>query len=206
MTDDIKELLTLAAKACGRSVKFTDSPKGGCYLLDGGEAAGWWAPHLDDGDGARMEAELTISVEWHSYDVAASSICPGPSIRTKEEYADHNNDRQAARRWASLRAAAAIGGGGHALKLIHIQRNVMSGQCKGALLRIQVRYTAIFVCAGLIRGWAGSHLGIFTPRKTKDGYKCTGFYFRPWLAPDVAVSQLPKWYLRIARSLSFSFE
>ena len=87
MTDDIKELLTLAAKACGRSVKFTDSPKGGCYLLDGGEAAGWWAPHLDDGDGARMEAELTISVEWHSYDVAASSICPGPSIRTKEEYA-----------------------------------------------------------------------------------------------------------------------
>lgn len=90
------------------------------------------------------------------------------------------------------------------MKLFSIQRNVMSGQCKGALLRFQVRHTALVLFPGLIRGWAGSQIGLFTPRRVSaDGYACTGFYFRPWLAPDVAVSRLPRWYVRTARALSF---
>jgi hypothetical protein len=92
------------------------------------------------------------------------------------------------------------------MKLFSLQRNVMSGQCKGALLRLQVCYTAIFLFPGLIRGWAGSHIGLFTPRKTDTGYTCTGFYFRPWLAPDVPVCQLPKWYRLMAGAASFCFE
>lgn len=91
-------------------------------------------------------------------------------------------------------------------KLIVMHKDVMSGQCKGAVLRLQIRYTAIFLFPSLIRGWAGSHIGIFTPRKTESGYSCTGFYFRPWLAPDVTVCELPKWYLACARACSFRFE
>lgn len=92
------------------------------------------------------------------------------------------------------------------MKLFSIQRNVMSGQCKGALLRLQIRYTAIFLLPGLIRGWAGGHIGFFTPRKTATGYACTGFYFEPWLAPDIAVAELPLWYRRVMRALSFRWE
>lgn len=88
-------------------------------------------------------------------------------------------------------------------KLFSIHRNVMSGQCKGALLRIQVRYTAIFILPGCIRGWAGGHIGFFTPRKTSTGYVCTGFYFQPWLSPDVAVRSLPQWYVKALRFISF---
>lgn len=92
------------------------------------------------------------------------------------------------------------------MKLFSLQRDVMSGQCKGALLRLQVRYTAIFFLPGLIRGWAGSQIGLFTPKKTDKGYACTGFYFSPWLAPDIAVCRLPRWYLFLARAFSFRFE
>jgi hypothetical protein len=89
------------------------------------------------------------------------------------------------------------------MKLFSIQRNVMCGQCKGALLRLQVGYTAIFLLPGLIPGWAGSQIGLFTPRKTVEGYARTGFWFRPWLAPDVSVSRLPSWYRTATRCLSF---
>lgn len=87
-----------------------------------------------------------------------------------------------------------------------IQRDVMSGQCKGALLRVQVRYTAIFIFPRLVRGWVGSQIGLFTPRKTSKGYVCTGFYFQPWLAPDVAVCILPKWYRICMDALSFRLD
>jgi len=89
------------------------------------------------------------------------------------------------------------------MKLFSIQRDVMSGQCKGALLRLQVRYTAVFLLPGLVPGWAGSQIGLLTPRKTAEGYSCTGFWFRPWLAPDVAVSRLPRWYRALTGRLSF---
>lgn len=89
------------------------------------------------------------------------------------------------------------------MKLFTIQRNVMSGQCKRALLRLQIRYTAIFFLC-MFPGWAGSQIGLFVPRKKADGsgYSCTGFYFAPWFAPDIAVCRLPRWYQRIVRMLT----
>lgn len=89
------------------------------------------------------------------------------------------------------------------MKLFTVQKDVMSGQCKGALLRLQVRYTAYFLFPGLIPGWVGSQIGLFTPVKKGDEYTCRGFYFHPWLAKDVAISQLPKWYRWFTGILSF---
>ena len=89
--------------------------------------------------------------------------------------------------------------------MIRIHRDVVSGQCKGALLRIQVRYTAIVLFPGLIRGWTGSQIGMFAPRTTRGGYQCTRFYVHPWLAPDVPVSRLPKWYRAAMRILSVNW-
>jgi hypothetical protein len=92
------------------------------------------------------------------------------------------------------------------MKLISIQRGVMSGQCKNAPLRLQIRYTAVFLLPGLIPGWAGTKIGLFTPKKTEHGYRCTGFYFQPWLAPDVSVCQLPAWYRVPMRMMSFRLD
>lgn len=84
-------------------------------------------------------------------------------------------------------------------------QNVAWGQCKGALCRIQFRRTALFLFPGWVPGWAGSHVGIFAP-SPPDWRRCRAFYFRPWLAPDIGVGQLPRWYLAIARRLRFHFE
>lgn len=91
------------------------------------------------------------------------------------------------------------------MAIFKIQKNVVSGQCKGALARIQIRYTALIIGSGWMRGWVGTRIGIFSPRKTEDGYRCTSFYFHPWFAPDITVNQLPKWYRTITRMISFSF-
>lgn len=91
------------------------------------------------------------------------------------------------------------------MRLIRIYKNVESGQCKGALLRIQFRTTAIFILADTFRGFAGSHIGLFAPNGYGDkGYRFTRFYFRPWFAPDIAVCRLPKWYRKLASIFSFN--
>jgi hypothetical protein len=88
--------------------------------------------------------------------------------------------------------------------LVGIQFNVMDGQCKNSLLRVQVRYTAIFLFPGLLRGWCGTHVGLFAPKHNPEkGYRCTGFEFSPWLAPDIAVANLPRFYVKITRAISF---
>jgi len=60
--------------------------------------------------------------------------------------------------------------------VIVIEKNVMNGQAKGCLLRIQIRYTAIF-----IKSWSrhhnGFHIGIFAPEKFDGDYKCLDFYW-----------------------------
>ena len=106
MTDDIKELLTLAAKACGYELHWETKPDYAWFEDDNGQQA--WAPHLDDGDGARMEAKLRLHIAWNNSIVAA---CRDDILYEREAYADHANNRQAARRWASLRAAAQVGRG-----------------------------------------------------------------------------------------------
>lgn len=89
---------------------------------------------------------------------------------------------------------------------IHIHRNVMSGQCKGALLRLQVRHTAVFLFPKLWPKRFGFQLGLFTPYKTVNGYRCFGFYFFFGGFRDIAVSSLPRWQQFVIRRIGFSFE
>jgi hypothetical protein len=105
VTDDTKDLLTLAAKACG-----IEHPGGDHSIANDGRLwdcknLRWWNPLVDDGDGARMEEKLDLHLSWLS-----AGVSSGPKM-TYERFSDHNGNRQAARRWASLRAAAQIGKG-----------------------------------------------------------------------------------------------
>jgi hypothetical protein len=63
-----------------------------------------WNPLTDDGDEARLESALLLHVEWHP---ANRTVYVGTAtIGCKEPWGD---DRQAARRRAGVRAAAALG-------------------------------------------------------------------------------------------------
>ena len=106
MSEDTKELLTLAAKACGYELHWETKPDYAWFEDDNGQQE--WAPHLDDGDGARMEAKLCLDVAWGADNVVTSTPIGRGHI---EYYANHNGDEQAARRWASMRAAAQAGKG-----------------------------------------------------------------------------------------------
>jgi len=92
------------------------------------------------------------------------------------------------------------------MSLFKIHRNVMSGQCKGALVRIQVRYTALFIGSGWIPGRFGFQLGLFTPKRNEDyadDYRCTGFWFSPGGFKDKSIHALPNWQRWICQNLSF---
>jgi hypothetical protein len=99
-----KELLELAARAMGEKVPPLFYPDGAACLLSGQH----WDPTEDDGDCARLEAAVKLDVVWHPRFVDV--ISTNPYVAVKEDYADHN-DRQAARRLASTRAAAEVGRG-----------------------------------------------------------------------------------------------
>lgn len=58
-------------------------------------------------DCARLEAALGLDVVWFFSSVCIKQIFFHISIST--QYSDHNGDKQAARRMASVRAAAEIG-------------------------------------------------------------------------------------------------
>ena len=105
LNEEQKEMLKLAAKACGIEVwwyAFDDT-----FCLMGYHAR--WNPLTDDGDCARMEAQLLIDVEWG--DVAVWPKNHADTIRVHEFFDKHDNDRNAARRLASCRVAAEIGRG-----------------------------------------------------------------------------------------------
>jgi hypothetical protein len=108
--DDLKELLTLAARACGLTYRWSDEQE--CPLvLQPIELWKYWHPAEVPGDGAEMEDKLRISVmRWQDLVSASSTIAPvdGRGHSFSESYADHP-DEGTARRWASLRVAAAIG-------------------------------------------------------------------------------------------------
>lgn len=109
MSND-RELLEMAAKALGG--EYREHALGGFYLA---LAPHWngrsWNPAGDDGDCARMEAELLIDIEWLSYEVAAYSKDDSGMLAHEalELYVNHANNNQAARRMASVRIAAEIG-------------------------------------------------------------------------------------------------
>lgn len=106
-----RELVVLAAKACGYKLDLEFRPLGLPFFhserralaLDSG---GWFAPGVDDGDCARMESALGIDLMWSLASVEAFHEDAGYFT---EGYADHGGDKQSARRMASLRVAAEIG-------------------------------------------------------------------------------------------------
>lgn len=108
------ELLEMAAKAAG--IKSDDQgqfiKKDMNTLYDGPQTVRIsWSPLTDDGDEARLEAELGLWVSWYP-----AMVLVGPEVcghitgdACAEYYDQHGGDKQAARRRAGVRAASAIG-------------------------------------------------------------------------------------------------
>lgn len=100
MSDD-RQLLEDAARAIGIECL---GPMGndGLHLFNGKH----WNPLANDADSARIESILGLNVQWQ-----AQHVVVGRTILDKwqEPYANHSGDKQAARRYAGSRAAAAIG-------------------------------------------------------------------------------------------------
>lgn len=94
-----REILELAAKACGQPAERLD-------------VGAWcdcaWNPLHDDGDCARMENMLGIDVTWHFAFIPFVQSKHGDFLLC-EFIHNHKDDRGAARRMASLRVAAEIG-------------------------------------------------------------------------------------------------
>lgn len=110
-----REDLEMAAKAAGLVVvgeadKMVAQPgrrhEGGLVVKNefGGDSL--WHPGEDDGDCARMEAAVGIDIEWGAacVDVYAGGVPAG-----RAWFIDHANDRSRARRYASVKLAAAVG-------------------------------------------------------------------------------------------------
>lgn len=109
---DIRELLELAAAATGRNAwdgweyfdYYANAVRMRC--VRDGKVVATWQPNTDDGDCARMEAQLLIAVEYPCRD----SVCSHAATHWHlEPFANQGGDRNAARRLASLRVAAEIG-------------------------------------------------------------------------------------------------
>jgi hypothetical protein len=106
---EVKELLTLAAKACGYiTVQYCDHLGWQVVFEDG--VSSWWHPGKWDGDCFRMETELYTEITWTDKTVTAEVWGYGLlEAQNSEHFADHNGDKNAARRLASLRVAAELG-------------------------------------------------------------------------------------------------
>ena len=107
--NDSREMLAQAAKAAGA----VWAKNLNTWLIwkgpeDPDEGGAWceWAPLTDDGDCARMEADISISIQWEEKCIEVFHEDTG---YLTEAFIDHGGDRQAARRLASLRVAAEIG-------------------------------------------------------------------------------------------------
>ena len=98
---DDKTLLERAARAAGyASFDWLGADHWmNVYTHEGRQSA--WNPLTDDGDEARLEGALCFNVTWGMASVIVDL--------STERYNDHNGDKQKARRYAGVRAAAAIG-------------------------------------------------------------------------------------------------
>lgn len=104
-----RELLAAAAKAAGIEIKGYDGTPADNPVIDFDRTTVTiWNPLADDGDCARMEAALLLRVTWTVNGVFSRNNSRNVFF---EAFADHGDDRNAARRRASVRAAAAIRGG-----------------------------------------------------------------------------------------------
>jgi hypothetical protein len=103
-----RELLEMAALAAGYTVKFGENDYS--YTTSAG-LSNKWNPLIDDGDEARLEAALLMCVRWypHGVLVGPAEFNINSVSAFFEHYNKHDGDKQAARRRAGTRAAAAIG-------------------------------------------------------------------------------------------------
>lgn len=104
-----REMLELAAKACGIELEFRKS--GLCVIKGKGSMGPAWSPLTDDGDCARMEAQLGICIDWCDEMVCSCTVVDedGNYISKDVYFKDHAGDKNAARRAASVAVAAEIG-------------------------------------------------------------------------------------------------
>jgi len=95
-----REQLTLAAKACGMRYSIADM----CWYLSDGSFVNPWNPLTNDGDCARMEAQLGINVTWLCDGVESEQ--PNAPAGKVELYSWHAGDKTppaALLRWLSQR-------------------------------------------------------------------------------------------------------
>lgn len=98
---DIRELLTLAARAMGYTSPIQRTV---------------WNPDTNSGDSHDMCAALMIDTKWIFSGLTEDSVSgiycdAGSHFLAEEKLADHNGDKSAAWRLAALRVAADIGKG-----------------------------------------------------------------------------------------------
>jgi len=97
-----RELLEGAARACGIEGSWHEGAQ--CFWT---KKQTIWRPHQDMADCFEMETALKIDVRWWDEEVR----CASGDIARWSSYADHNNDREATRMYASTRCAFEIGKG-----------------------------------------------------------------------------------------------
>ena len=111
-----REQIELAAKACGLVTQYLDE-RSQWLLVEGvrtplqGKHRWYWNPLEDDGDCARMEAQLGICIDWCNEMVCSCTVVDedGNYISKDVYFKDHAGDKNAARRAASVAVAAEIG-------------------------------------------------------------------------------------------------
>jgi len=101
-----REQLKMAAKACWIEIDHWrgDMPMVNICEYDASEYQAWNPLH-DDGDCARMEAQLGIDVKWYKSGVIAHIRDTGIQ---SEVFINHASDKNAARRAASVAIAVEI--------------------------------------------------------------------------------------------------
>lgn len=104
-----KELTALAAKAAGIEGELSETIGGWpCIVPFEGYIGQPWQPLHDDGDCARLEAALELDVLWGGDCATVRRLRREGHITPFERFEDHGGDKQAARRRAAVRAAAAL--------------------------------------------------------------------------------------------------
>lgn len=108
-----RELLELAALAAGYEYTWTQRLAATAHgvvsspiiVIDGN----YWNPLEDDGDCAQLETKCEMLVSVDKDCARAGSYINGYGIECSEQYANHDGDRNKARRFASVRCAAELG-------------------------------------------------------------------------------------------------
>lgn len=104
MTD--KEIIELCAKAMGLVIE-GDSNAGFLWVRDAKGNQRAFGPLTCGDDYEQMEAELMLNTEWYGYCVFV--VHSTSAYSETREYASHNGDKRAAKRWAGCLVGAEIG-------------------------------------------------------------------------------------------------